>query len=88
MLSTEWRRLSTVARLKKLLEKQSRLLRKASSIPRNPVDGICERECKASVVLALAQADGVTPAVAADRVAEERIRSVGRLRGVWVPGRA
>jgi valine dehydrogenase (NAD+) len=39
-------------------------------------------------VLALAQADGVTPAVAADRVAEERIRSVGRLRGVWVPGRA
>ncbi|GAB2624360.1 Glu/Leu/Phe/Val dehydrogenase dimerization domain-containing protein [Nocardioides ginkgobilobae] len=39
-------------------------------------------------VLALAQADGVTPAVAADRVAEERIRSVGRLRGVWVPGHA
>ena len=39
-------------------------------------------------VLALAQSDGVTPAVAADRVAEERIRSVGRLRSVWVPGRA
>lgn len=39
-------------------------------------------------VLALAEAEGVTPAVAADRVAEERIRSVGRLRSVWVPGRA
>jgi valine dehydrogenase (NAD+) len=39
-------------------------------------------------VLARAEAEGVTPAVAADRVAEERIRSVGRLRSVWVPGRS
>jgi len=35
-------------------------------------------------VFALARADGVPPAVAADRVAERRIREVSRLRGVWV----
>jgi valine dehydrogenase (NAD+) len=35
-------------------------------------------------VLALAAADGVTPATAADRLAERRMREVGRLRGLWV----
>jgi valine dehydrogenase (NAD+) len=35
-------------------------------------------------VFALAREDGVPPAVAADRVAERRIREVSRLRGVWV----
>jgi len=36
-------------------------------------------------VVALAREDGVPPAVAADRLAERRIREVGRLRGVWLP---
>jgi len=36
-------------------------------------------------VFALAQADGVPPAIAADRLAERRMRDVGRLRGVWLP---
>ncbi|WP_148611957.1 Glu/Leu/Phe/Val family dehydrogenase [Nocardioides rubriscoriae] len=35
-------------------------------------------------VLELAAADGVTPAVAADRLAEKRMREVGRLRGIWL----
>jgi valine dehydrogenase (NAD+) len=36
-------------------------------------------------VLALAASDGVSPALAADRLAERRIRDVGRLRGIWLP---
>lgn len=35
-------------------------------------------------VLELAATDGVPPAIAADRLAERRIREVGRLRGVWL----
>jgi len=38
-------------------------------------------------VFALAEADGVAPAIAADRLAERRMRDVGRLRGMWLPGR-
>jgi valine dehydrogenase (NAD+) len=38
-------------------------------------------------VFALAKADSVTPAEAADRLAERRMRDVGRLRGVYLPGR-
>ena len=38
-------------------------------------------------VFRLAEADGVPPAVAADRLAEQRIDAVGRLRGVWLSGR-
>ncbi len=37
-------------------------------------------------VFALAEAEGVPPAVAADRLAEARMRSVGRLRGILLPG--
>ena len=36
-------------------------------------------------VFELAASDGVPPAVAADRLAEQRMREVGRLRGIWVP---
>ncbi|WP_036491284.1 Glu/Leu/Phe/Val family dehydrogenase [Nocardioides sp. CF8] len=36
-------------------------------------------------VFELARADGVPPAIAADRLAERRMRDVGRLRGVWLP---
>ncbi|MDX6359998.1 MAG: valine dehydrogenase [Nocardioidaceae bacterium] len=36
-------------------------------------------------VFELARTDAVTPAEAADRLAERRIRDVGRLRGVWLP---
>ena len=36
-------------------------------------------------VFALAAAEGVAPALAADRLAEQRMRDVGRLRGVWLP---
>ena len=36
-------------------------------------------------VFELAEADGVTTAEAADRLAERRMRDVGRLRGVWLP---
>ena len=36
-------------------------------------------------VFALARAEGVPPAVAADRLAERRMSEVGRLRGVWLP---
>ncbi|SDD82035.1 Glu/Leu/Phe/Val family dehydrogenase [Nocardioides lianchengensis] len=35
-------------------------------------------------VLALAVRDGVSPALAADRLAEARMRDVGRLRGIWI----
>jgi valine dehydrogenase (NAD+) len=35
-------------------------------------------------VLALAARDGVSPALAADRLAEARMRDVGRLRGIWI----
>jgi valine dehydrogenase (NAD+) len=37
-------------------------------------------------VFELAAADGVPPAVAADRLAEQRMSQVGRLRSVWLPG--
>jgi valine dehydrogenase (NAD+) len=37
-------------------------------------------------ILALADADGVPPAVAADRLAERRITEVGRLRGIYLGG--
>ena len=32
-----------------------------------------------------AERDGVAPAIAADRIAEQRMREVSRLRGVWLP---
>lgn len=35
-------------------------------------------------VFALARDEGVPPAVAADRLAERRMREVGRLRGIWL----
>ncbi len=35
-------------------------------------------------VIELARADGVPPAIAADRLAERRIHEVGRLRGIWI----
>ena len=35
-------------------------------------------------VFALAEDEGVPPAVAADRIAERRMREVGRLRGIWL----
>jgi valine dehydrogenase (NAD+) len=35
-------------------------------------------------VFRIADADGVPPAVAADRMAERRIAEVGRLRGLWL----
>jgi valine dehydrogenase (NAD+) len=38
-------------------------------------------------VFELARTDSVTPAEAADRLAERRMRDVGRLRGVWLPTR-
>ena len=38
-------------------------------------------------VLRLAEADGVPPAVAADRLAERRMADVGRVRSMLVPGR-
>jgi valine dehydrogenase (NAD+) len=36
-------------------------------------------------VFRTAAAEGVSPAVAADRLAEERIASVGRLAGIRLP---
>jgi valine dehydrogenase (NAD+) len=36
-------------------------------------------------IFALADAEGVPPAVAADRLAEQRMADVGRLRGIWLP---
>lgn len=44
-------------------------------------DGIFETT---RAVFDLAEAEGVTPAVAADRLAERRMREVGRLRGIWI----
>ena len=35
-------------------------------------------------VLSLADAEGVPPSVAADRLAERRMSDVGRLRGIWL----
>ena len=35
-------------------------------------------------VFELARTDGVPPAIAADRLAERRMRDVGRLRGIWL----
>jgi valine dehydrogenase (NAD+) len=35
-------------------------------------------------VFRLAESDGVPPAVAADRLAEQRMAEVGRLRGLWL----
>jgi valine dehydrogenase (NAD+) len=35
-------------------------------------------------VFALAQSEGVPPAVAADRLAERRMTEVGRLRNIWL----
>ena len=37
-------------------------------------------------VFAMAASDGVPPAVAADRLAEQRMRDVGRLRGIYLRG--
>ncbi len=37
-------------------------------------------------LLAIADKEGVPPAVAADRLAERRIAEVGRLRGIWLGG--
>lgn len=37
-------------------------------------------------ILAIADEDGVLPAVAADRLAERRISEVGRLRRIWLDG--
>lgn len=34
-----------------------------------------------------AEADGVVPVAAAERLAEQRMRDIGRLRSVWLPGR-
>jgi valine dehydrogenase (NAD+) len=38
-------------------------------------------------VFELARVESVTPAEAADKLAERRIRDVGRLRGLWLPSR-
>ena len=38
-------------------------------------------------VLQMAADEGLTPAVAADRLAERRIADVGRLRRLWLPPR-
>jgi valine dehydrogenase (NAD+) len=38
-------------------------------------------------VFELARSDSITPAEAADRLAERRMRDVGRLRGMWLPAR-
>ncbi|MFC6342144.1 valine dehydrogenase, partial [Nocardioides hankookensis] len=38
-------------------------------------------------VFELAATDNVPPAIAADRLAERRMREVGRLRGMWLPQR-
>jgi valine dehydrogenase (NAD+) len=38
-------------------------------------------------IFALAEADSITPAEAADRLAERRMRDVGRLRGLYLPTR-
>jgi len=38
-------------------------------------------------VFRVAAAEGIPPAVAADRIAERRMAEVGRLRGMWLPSR-
>jgi valine dehydrogenase (NAD+) len=38
-------------------------------------------------VFELAASEGLPPAIAADRLAERRMREVGRLRGMWLAGR-
>jgi valine dehydrogenase (NAD+) len=40
------------------------------------------------LVLALAKREGIPPGQAADRFAGQRMRDIGRLRGLWLPGRA
>ena len=45
------------------------------------VEGIFDTTMR---VVALARAEGVPPAAAADRLAERRIAEVGRLRGIWL----
>jgi valine dehydrogenase (NAD+) len=40
----------------------------------------------AKKIFALADEEGVPPAVAADRLAERRMAEVGRLRGIWLSG--
>jgi len=39
----------------------------------------------AKKIFALADEEGVPPAVAADRLAERRMAEIGRLRGIWLP---
>ncbi|MGH2684422.1 MAG: leucine dehydrogenase, partial [Actinomycetota bacterium] len=39
-------------------------------------------------VFRLARVEGLTPAQAADRLAEDRMRDVSRVRLLWVPGQA
>ena len=43
-------------------------------------------EATTRAIFARAAEDGVPPGVAADRLAEQRMREVGRLRGIWLPG--
>lgn len=38
-------------------------------------------------VLTRAQIEGVPPSIAADRIAEQRMREVGRLRSMWLPAK-
>jgi valine dehydrogenase (NAD+) len=38
-------------------------------------------------LLALAGADGMSPGIAADRLAEQRVSAIGRLRGIFLTGR-
>lgn len=40
----------------------------------------------ATRIFQTADADGVSPSTAADRLAERRMREVGRLRGIWLDG--
>jgi valine dehydrogenase (NAD+) len=37
-------------------------------------------------IFAMATAEGVPPSVAADRLAEQRMAQIGRLRGIWIDG--
>jgi valine dehydrogenase (NAD+) len=39
----------------------------------------------AKKIFALADEEGVPPAVAADRLAERRMAEVGRLQNIWLP---
>jgi len=49
---------------------------------RSKADGICDVALR---VFRAADEEGVSPAVSADRLAEERIRSVGRLATIRLP---